>query len=176
MNEPRTLTEAIDRVRTLLLPLPWSDQVFGRAHVQQQLPRAYVSDGEYVDCRPNDEVRSVVFFYTTAAEKNDFDRSKHNPRHAIRARRDVVLIGWVNLESLNEYASPDGFPELIKKDLKTALKNEPCVVRIGDYQDGVLRDVFKPFNVTALNKKYDQWPFACFRLDLTLMTIEHDKP
>lgn len=179
---PNTLTEAIARVADRIAPLPWTDEVFGRvAYYPHQVagqekpaevPMVLVG-GQYVDARPNDSYKSVVFFYAPDVEKSDFDRSKHSPHHAIRAERRVSLIGWVNLDRMpNGFGSTDGYAEAIKVNLKEALKWETCVVKIGDWADGDIGKVFKPFLVSDLNRRYSLSPFACWRLELTLMCIE----
>lgn len=183
MNEPKTLTQAIDRIRLALTPLLWTEMIYGRVSVQdrktegqaksQVLPMVHRGDGEYLDCRPNDEQSSILFFVAPEPEKNDFNRSKHSPNHAIRTERNVTLIGWANQERLPSlFRDSTGFSELVKVDLKAALKWVPCVIRIGEFQDNPLSAVYKPFVVSTLDRKYDRWPFVCFRLELTVMTIE----
>lgn len=194
MNEPRTLAEAINRIRTKLQLLPWTEQVFGRAHrhdaaptgadKQQPVPWVYIREGEYRDVRPDDRYSSVLFFYTEQPEKSDFDRVKHSPVHAIRNRRAVTLYGWANLSKLTGYTvvdkpvgEPDGcdiddnFAEQLKVDIKTALKDVPCVILIGEYEDGTASRVFRPFVVSEAGQ-YDKMPYHCFRLELEVMTIE----
>lgn len=182
MNEPYTLTEAIGRVIPALQPLGWTDVIYPRVQDQDRrttgqdkadlVPMAYVGNNEYTDARPNDERGSVLFFRVVDPEKSDYDRTRFSPPHRIRARRNVTLIGWVNLDKLPAFNDQTGFTEQIKIDLKRALKYVPCVVAIGDYQDGKLSEVFKGYRVSDLDRKYDRMPFACFSLQLTLMMIE----
>jgi hypothetical protein len=185
MNEPKTLSEGIDRIRDKLITLEWTDIVQKRASIQsnqatgqdkpQIRPMVHVGNGEYLDCRPNDTYKSVVFFVSKDPEKNDYNLAMpkaHAPSHILRTQRAVTLIGWVNLAELPDYDDGTGFPELIKVELKNALKWVRCITSIGDYQDGPLSEVFKPFQVSDMDRKYDRWPFACFKLELTVMTIE----
>lgn len=183
MNEPKTLTEAINRIQTALIPLSWTEIIQGRATIQdrrtagqpkaQLLPMVHVGEGEYLDCRPNDEHASILFFLATEPEQNDFNRAKHSPTHAIRTERAMSLIGWVNLSRLPSFVQdPTGFPELIKVDLKETLKYVSCVIRIGAFLDGPLAAVYKPIVVSELDRKYDRWPYCCFRLELVVQTIE----
>lgn len=188
MNEPRNLTEAIVRVQTELRKLPWAEQTqfFGRVQLQekqglgqykpQTVPMALnIETGEYTDARPNDNFTSVMFFFPMEAEQSDFDRAKFTSAHIIRSTRKVRLVGWVNLAKLPTKGT-DGFFEANKQTLKSLLKWTPCVKAIGEYEDRSLAKVFDGMQVTDVNKKYDQYPFTCFRIDLTLYMIEHDRP
>ena len=170
MNEPRTLTEAINRIRNKLVILDWTDIVQGRASIQttqstgqerpQTRPMVHVGNGEYLDCRPNDEYKSVLFFVAKDVEKSDYNQAApkgHAPNHIIRTSRPLTLIGWANLQKLPGYDDGSGFPELIKLDLKNSLRWVRCVTAIGDFQDGPLNEVFKPFVVSDLDRKYDRF-------------------
>jgi len=187
MNEPRTLTEAIARVGLALQALPWTDQVYGRAARQDQqgpgqerpqwIPLVHAGDGEYRDCRPNDDHRSVIFFATRENERNDWSQERpggHASGRVIRPRRAVSIIGWVNLSQLNgAWDDGSGFPELVKVSLKDTLKTlTSCVASIDEYIDEPLSEVYKGFRVSDLDRKYDRYPFACFRQDIHLYTIE----
>lgn len=185
MNEPRNFTEAIDKVRSALAPLKWTDQIFGRAALhyrqttgqnrEQPLPMAYTGNGEYVDCRPNDRYKSVLFFAATDRERNEFSRWEgkgHTAGHILRPSRAFSLIGWVNMEALPDWDDQSGFAERIKTDLKAKLKTVACVAEIRDYVDTPINEVFRPFLVTDLNTKFDRMPFCVFRLDLVLQCVE----
>ena len=185
MNEPRTLTEAISRIQANLSQLDWTDKIYGRATIQDQnkvgderpqlIPMAYASNGEYEDCRPNDSYKSILFFVATESEKNDYSLASpkgHAPNHILRAQRPVTLIGWANLANQPGYDDGSGFGELIKISLKNSLRSVRCVISIGNYQDGLLNEVYKPFVVSALDRKYNRWPHLAFRLELVLQYIE----
>lgn len=187
MNEPRTLTEAITRLQDKLSELDWTDQVFGRAAVYEEKlagqdkgqikPMVYnPASRDYIDARPSDKYDCVIFFTATAPEKNDWSQEKgfgHAQSHIIRPRRAVTLYGWINLGKFEQFDDGSGFPELIKLDLKQTLKTMTgCVASIGDYQDESMREAFKPFQVSDLDRRYDLWPYACFSLQLTVYTIE----
>lgn len=185
MNEPRNFTEAINQLRSALLSLDWTDQVFGRAALhyrqgigqtrEQPLPMAYAGAGEYIDCRPNDAYKSVLFFAATDRERNEFSRAEgkgHTAGHIIRPSRAFALIGWVNLDALPDWDDQSGFAERIKLDLKAKLKTVGCVAAIGDYIDTPINEVFRPFLVTDLNTKFDRMPFCVFRLELVLQCVE----
>jgi hypothetical protein len=185
VNEPRTLTDAIKRIQERLLPIGFIDQLFGRVHLHdeskvgseraQPIPKALIKDGEYIDCRPSDSYKSVLFFYAPDPEVSDFNRARHSPRHAIRTERNVVLIGWANMKKLAApYKSVDGFPEEIKVQIRNALKYEPCVLRISTWQDTTLQAAFAPFVVSASDRTYDRWPYVCWRLSLVVQCIEND--
>ncbi|GAB3783300.1 hypothetical protein GCM10028818_41010 [Spirosoma horti] len=185
MNEPRTLTEALNRVRDKLVKLTWTDIVQGRValHAEklaghdrpQPKPMVHVGNGEYLDCRPSDLYKSVIFFASKDSEKNEYNQAApfgHSQNHINRARRAVTLYGWVNLAKLPGYDDNSGFPEPIKIELKRVLQTVRCVIATGDYADGSITEVFKPFVVSDMDRKYDRWPYACFSLQLTMMTIE----
>ena len=189
MNEPRTLTEALNRVRDKLLTLDWADSVQNRVAMHgerlagqdkpQTKPMLHVGNGEYLDCRPNDSYKSVIFFATNAAEKNDYNQAApfgHAQNHIIRTKRAVTLYGWVNLSTLAAFDDGSGFAELIKVDLKRALMLTRCVVAISDYADGTVSETFKPFTISDLDRKYDRWPFHTFSIQLTIQTIETRLP
>lgn len=189
MNEPRTLTEAIERVRDKLVLLPWTDRVVGRAHIHdvklagqdkaQLKPEVHIGNGEYLDCRPNDNYKSVIFFATAEKEKDDYNRLKptgHAINHINRVTRNITLYGWVNLSLTPGYDDGTGFPELIKISVKQAVKQAYCVVSAGDWKDGQINDVFKPFVVSDLDRDYERMPFCAFRLELVLHMVETRLP
>ncbi|GAB2582471.1 hypothetical protein [Spirosoma areae] len=185
MNEPRTLTEAIERIGNKLSGLEWTEVIYNRVAIHdvklagqdkpQIKPMAYVGNGEYADCRPNDNYTSVVFFASKDPEKNDYNQASpfgHAQNHINHATRAVTLYGWVNLSKLPDYDDGSGFPEKIKLQVKKSLQLVRCVTQITGYQDGVLPDVFRPFVVSDLDRKYDRWPTVAFRIDFTVMTVE----
>lgn len=189
MNEPHNLSQAIARVQiALLAQLNWiqPETLFGRVHDQLRtvagadkpvlLPMHYDGDGEYRLALPDDTRRSVVFFRAADVEKSDFDRARHSDPRRIRATRHVSLYGWVNankfVDPQTSFPDETGYIELLKTNLKAALKPVGCVIRIGDWQDGPIEEVFRPYDVSSLRGKYDRYPYACFRLELTLMMIE----
>ncbi|GAB3948348.1 hypothetical protein GCM10028805_22510 [Spirosoma harenae] len=185
-SHPRTLTEAINQIRDKLVTLEFTDIVQGRAMLfdeklagqdrSQPKPMVHVGNGEYLDCRPNDTFKSVIFFASKDLEKSDYNQNRpsgHAKNHVIRSTRNVSLYGWVNMKAIpDRYDDGSGFPELIKMELKKALQNARCVTQITGYQDGQVNEVFKPFIVSDLDKQYDKWPYCAFRIDLAVLCIE----
>jgi len=177
---PATLTEAISRLKEATEKHDWADAVYERAYDFDRsapgssrpdlVPRIYTGTEEYIDCRPDDTRKSVVFFRAASPETSDFDRSKHNPRHRIRSQREISLYGWVNVSLLD---TPD--LEKVKTDIYKDLKELPFVTLIRQFVDGRFSEVFDPYTFGDGDgdwKRYDRYPFLCFRQDFTVMLLE----
>ncbi|WP_234735323.1 hypothetical protein [Tellurirhabdus bombi] len=181
MNEPAHLDEAINRVICQLNRLPWKGKILGRVWEAERsivgkdrptlIPRAHLQGSEYEDARPSDKFDSLLAFYPipSEGEKADFYRLNHSKRHAIRSERKIHLLGWINLQQTAMQL------ERCKIDLYKALKEEPCVIRIESWLDGRFTEVWRPFELVDAERKYDLYPFACFRVEITLFYIEPHK-
>lgn len=159
---------------SMVVALPWLNGfAFIRAYkntidndsgILESIPQVYMGNGEYYDCRINDNLIAHSFFYTDNSEVVNYSSLK---RGNFLSTRDVSLILSVDLGKLKtDYSGDYIYTESIKKELINVLKKSSSVQSIKHYIDSPIEEVYRGFTITN-NKQYDKFPFASIRIDFT---------
>lgn len=163
---------AIEEIRNRIATISWLDKCFGRAYAFLEagidskpitVPKVYMGGKEYYNCLPNDNLKSQSFFVVEGPETyenyNQFDGS-------IR-KASVSLVVWGDLKKINPSKDYIFTQELISECIKI-LKIHPMVMEINEIYDEKADKVFSGFDLREVESQYMMYPFAGFRISLTI--------
>lgn len=177
------LDAVIQKLTDTLTTVPWLEKVFGRAWTHaaglgdkpKSLPFVYVGKSEYFEVVPNDYLASQVFLKTEGPER--FEETEIKQRTAkVQSFRKMGLIVWVNLKQLGyDYSSDYPYTENLKNDLYAKLRLLSVVKSLDEYTDEPV-EVFKGYDLSKVDLRYLQHPYAAFKITFTVKIFEPCQP
>lgn len=180
-RHPAGLDGALTTLKEAIEGLGWTQgYTFLRAYEQRVVdtvtrevriqPFVYMGGGEYYNALPNDNLPCTLFFRAAGPETIGVDKAARNSRNVQPlAERPLSLLFWGDLQKIGtDYKADYPYTELIKEEVIKALAPLSCIKSIGSYVDEPFSEVFSGYDLTDPNKHYNRFPYACFRLDLTV--------
>jgi hypothetical protein len=173
------LDSAIRNISKQLEQLPWLINIYGRAYSYKTekgkvKPYTYKKDNEYDNVLPNDNFNAQCFFKAKGDEITNFDFPKGSRRTGlIQFERDISLIVWVNLQTIDYANKSDyNYTERLKEDVMKRLKSSQEVMKIKTYIDEDSKRVFDGYDLDDVQQHYLMMPYTGFRIDLTVKYSE----
>lgn len=155
--------------------LPWLQVIYGRAYRQLKkeinknvrvgydehyFPETWGKNREVVNCMPNANVASQVFFVVRDPTESAEDVEPF--ANQIVMRSPVSVIFWANLQLINS-GKVYRYTEELKKDILFALTRVPTFEFSGVIER--FENVLDSFTITDTYKQYSKPPYVAFRID-----------
>lgn len=170
---PIGVEAVIEALRLQLIDgLPWLEKAFGRAWEFKEestsgrtirIPKCYTESGEYINVLPNDNLVAQCFFQLNGSETY----SVFNYAAGSMKEVDLSVIFWMNLKRIDE-TKDYIFTEELKADVEEVLKNTGYTKELVEWVDERAEDVFIRYDVDDVNTQYLMYPYAGFRVTVTV--------
>ena len=167
---PVGLDKFIASANLVLSDITWLEAIYQRAYTQAYAqestvyePRIYLSQSEYKNPIPQDNIKAQSFWLATGPERH-LESEPNNDYFENQKSRDVALIVSANLRLIDE-AKDYIFTEELKEEVEVML-NRINGLEVREYIDEDIRQVFSGFNITEFNIM--QYPYVCFRFNCTV--------
>lgn len=171
---PIGIDKAIASIQARLGTLTWLGKCFGRAWAVQRddgqgkkriEPIVYQGGTEYYPVLPNDALKSYSFF-TCPGPRNTENYAPNVAFGTYFFSDPVSIIFWLNLKAIDgtkDYI----FKEELLQSVLNQLNRDPNVT-VGKVWDDKVEDIFKGFALYPEHRDLLMYPFAAFRIDMTL--------
>ena len=162
-------SEAVERIRAAMEPIPWLEKAFGRAFLLPerlndevyQYPQVYLGKGEYFNVMPNDQYKSYSWVIGIGAGEiaDDTIQPFSVADRFIKETHVLVYANLQRVDKTKEYIYTDD----LVADVVAALSKVPGFI-IQEYYVESLDDVYGDYTTKEIDRDLLMYPYAGIRI------------